>query len=209
MGNNGQKRYDEWSKETSIDLINRFNAPRINETEERFIQRANPKKILDVGSGNGVRLFEFLKSQNIEFIGLEKFPRLIDNSPYRESIKIGDITEIDISEFKSKGIDCITILGGTMNGIFGIERQKVAWQNISNILPLKGKVIFDVPLIEGFETQNLLGEMELFPGAPPQFFLSERELNSIWKECSLSIIEKENYLIQGPYEIRYYFLEKH
>ncbi|MFW6046838.1 MAG: hypothetical protein ACOCP4_03500, partial [Candidatus Woesearchaeota archaeon] len=180
----------------------------VNEIEKKFIQRANPQKVFDIGPGDGIRLFEYLENQNIDFLGLEKFSRLIENSPYQESIIIGDVTEININEFADKGIDCITILGGTMNGIFGQENQRIAWQKVSEILPIEGKVIFDALLIEGFETNNELGEMNLFPGAPPQFFLSKEELYNIWNECKLTIIANEDFRIQGPYPLRYYLLEK-
>ena len=81
----GQQDYDNWSLQTSIQEIRSLNAHSINSIEEKLIKSVNPKKILDIGCGDGERLFSFLKEINVDFIGIEKFERLLSDSRYREN----------------------------------------------------------------------------------------------------------------------------
>jgi len=205
----GQGNYDQWSLNTPVYEIKRLNAPYINGKEIELIRKANSKKILDIGCGNGNRIFDYLTENNIDFVGIEKFERLTENSNYKDKIIIADILDVTSVNFdeRLKNIDTVTILGGSLYGIFGLDNHKAAWKNIKSFLLHEGKVIFDTPLIQGFDTNDEIGEIMLIPGVTPlQFFLSEKQLKEIWKENLFKIEEMTDFIIPGPFRIRYYLL---
>jgi SAM-dependent methyltransferase len=207
----GQEEYDYWSLNQLVKKIEGHNGRRLNEIEKELITKANPTKILDIGCGNGKRLFSFLDQLSVEYIGLEKFQRLAENSPYLSKIIIASILDIDLSNPCFKNVDCITILGGSLNGIFGYENHKSAWNNIIDLLQVNGKIIFDAVMIEGFD-DNEIGERKTIPKVTPlQFFLSEEQLKNIWSQLNVKIIEARDWTIPAPYKqfkLRYYLLEK-
>jgi len=205
----GQEEYNKWSNETPVNRINSLNAPTLNQTEIELIQKANSKKILDIGCGDGCRLFDYLNNNNIKFLGIEKFERLVENSRYRNNIIIKDFLEIDINDKQFQDIDTITIFGGSLNGIFDYENHIIAWKKISNILEEGGKIIFDHLLINGFKKNDEIGEINLMPNlTPPQFFLSEKQLKQIWKSLELKIMQTIDIDIPAPFKLRYYLLKK-
>jgi len=205
----GQEEYDNWSMNKPIGEINNLNAPELNHIERDLIGKANPKKILDIGCGNGKRLFSFLSKKNISYVGVEKFERFAKDSIYKEKIIIADIVELDISDFNTelKDVDTVTILGGSLGGVFGFENQKTAWKKILDVLPVNGNIIFDSFIVDGFENDEEIGERILYPGmTPPQFFLSQSQLNKIWTDLKIEILEQTDYT-PGP-RLRYYRLKK-
>jgi SAM-dependent methyltransferase len=207
----GQVEYDNWSLNQPVIKINQANAPTVNEKEKELIGKLNPKKVLDIGCGDGKRLFSYLKGKNINFLGLEKFERLTKESEFKNDILIGDLIEFDTKDFPDKfaDIDLITILGGSLLGIFCVENQIKAWENIFAILPINGKIIFDTLVIDGFENEKEIGTRTIIPGhTPPQYFLSENQLMWIWQRLGLSIIEQADIRIPAPFALRYYSLQK-
>ncbi|MBA7531120.1 hypothetical protein ES705_23331 [subsurface metagenome] len=204
-----QKQYDKWSLSQPIDQIENLNLPVLYETEKKLITEVKPSKILDIGCGNGKRLFSYLESNNIAYVGIEKFIRLFENSPYRESIIEADILEVDDTNPQLEDIDCITILGGSLNGIFGFDNHKRAWEKIVKYLPINGKILFDTLLIDGFDTEQELGEKTIKPNiTPPQFFLSQNQLQHIWTGLNIEKIKHKDENISAPYKLRYYLLIK-
>jgi SAM-dependent methyltransferase len=205
----GQEEYDNWSMNKPIGEINNLNAPELNHIERDLIGKANPKKILDIGCGNGKRLFSFLSENNISYVGVEKFERFAKDSIYKEKIIIADIVELDISDFNTelKDVDTVTILGGSLAGVFGFENQKTAWKKILDVLPVNGNIIFDSFIVDGFENDEEIGERILYPEiTPPQFFLSQSQLNKIWTDLKIEILEQTDFT-PGP-TLRYYRLKK-
>jgi len=202
-----QQDYNNWSLNETVEHINRGNAPTLNDKEKELIEKVSPKKVLDIGCGNGIRLFSYLSQRNIVFQGVEKFGRLVQDSPYSDYIIVADILNLNETQFNN--IDTITILGGSLNGIFGFENHLKAWSKIVNILPLNGKIIFDFVKIDGFKTEQEIGARTLVPGVtPPQFFLAEKQLLTIFKKLNIAIVEQSDVTIPAPYELRYYLLEK-
>jgi SAM-dependent methyltransferase len=204
----GQEEYDNWSMNKPIGEINNLNAPELNHIERDLIGKANPKKILDIGCGNGKRLFSFLSENNISYVGVEKFERFAKDSIYKEKIIIADIVKLDISDFNTelKDVDTVTILGGSLGGVFGFENQKTAWKKILDVLPVNGNIIFDSFIVDGFENDEEIGERILYPEFPPQFFLSQSQLNKIWTDLKIEILEQTDFT-PGP-RLRYYRLKK-
>jgi hypothetical protein len=204
-----QKKYDNWSLNNSVEIISRANAPFLNETEKTYIKKSGAKKILDIGCGNGERLFDYLKREQIDFAGLEKFGRFVSGSPYYNDIVVADLIHLDMNNSPSlfNDIDAITILGGSLAGIFCYDNQYKAWEKIYSLLPKKGKVIFDSFKVQGFENAEALGTINLFPGMPPQYFLSESQLRNIWINLGFNILEYSDFSIPAG-QIRYYLLEK-
>jgi SAM-dependent methyltransferase len=205
----GQEEYDNWSMNKPIHEINNLNAHELNFIEKDLIRKANAKKILDIGCGNGKRLFSFLSQKNISYVGVEKFERFAKDSIYKEKIIIADIVELDISDFNTelKDVDTVTILGGSLGGVFGFENQKTAWKKILDVLPVNGNIIFDSFIVDGFENDEEIGERILYPEiTPPQFFLSQSQLNKIWTDLKIEILEQTDFT-PGPI-LRYYRLKK-
>jgi hypothetical protein len=206
-----QHEYDFWSLNQPVKKIEGFNGHQLNSHEKELIIKANPTKILDIGCGNGKRLFSYLDSIKVEFIGMEKFKRLTENSPYRSKIIVSSILDANPSDPFFYEVDCITILGGTLNGIFGIENHRSAWKNIINIIQVNGKIIFDAVMIKGYNDREI-GERQIIPQVTPiQYFLSEQQLKEIWKELNIRIIETIDWTIPAPFKqfrLRYYLLEK-
>ena len=56
------------------------------------------------------------------------------------------------------------------------------------------------------ENVDFIGTTRLFPAAPPQYLLSEKQLKALWKELNLEIIKTSDYREFAP--IRYYLLQK-
>ena len=207
----GQQEYDHWSLNQSVKKIEGFNARELNDKEKELISKANPTKILDIGCGNGKRLFSFLETINVGYIGIERFQRLAEDSPYKSKIMIASVLEVDKSNPEFKNVDCVVILGGTLNGIFGYDNHRLAWNNIMDILQVKGKVIFDALIIDGFD-DNEIGERQIIPNVTPrQYFLTEKQLKKIWEKLKVQIIETIDWTIPAPFKrfkLRYYLLEK-
>jgi hypothetical protein len=127
-----QNEYDQWSLNEPIKRINTLIAPSVNSKEKEFIKLANPTKILDIGCGNGNRLFSYLSELKIPFLGIEKFEWLIENSNFKDFIVVEDLLQLNTSNLEKKfeNIDVITILGGSLIGIFCYKNQQIAWNNI-------------------------------------------------------------------------------
>lgn len=208
---NDQIRYNNWSTNTPVITVNRANAPSVNAKEREYIQKAKPSKILDIGCGNGTRLFSHLQRENIDFVGLEKFERLVDNREYAGNIIIEDLLEWNTEDYSAEltHVDVITIFGGSLLGIFCLKNQIRAWQKIHEILPENGRVIFDSLKVEGFETLDEIGTYTVHPVfTPPQYFLSESQLKEIWSNLGFEIIEYSDERVPVPFLIRYYLLQK-
>jgi hypothetical protein len=60
-------------------------------------------------------------------------------------------------------------------------------------------------MINGFENVDFIGTTRLFPSAPPQYLLSEKQLKALWNELNLEIITTSD--LDRP-RIRYYLLQK-
>lgn len=203
-----QEAYDEFSLNTNIEVLSRMNAPFLNETEKKLISEINPKRVLDIGCGNGVRLFDYLQLKNMPFKGIEKFERLFTNSKYSDHIIHGDVTNADDLNSIDFSPDLITILGGSINGIFDLERQESAWTNLVNKIKIGDHLILDHLLYPGFESASEIGERNLGVEFPNQFFLSLNQLEKIWSNLGLDLIQYTDIIIPAPYPLRYFVLRK-
>jgi len=207
----GVKEYDKWTLETSVDEIDKYNASSLNDKEIELIKKIHPQKVFDVGSRNGKRLFSYLDVLGIDYIGIEKFEKLVEfgNNKYSDKIIVGDILDVNLKNLGKEllNIDTITILGGSLNGIFGFDQHFKAWQIIKNILLPTGQIIFEAKMVVGFENLLEIGEITFNKKLPPQFHLSEKQLYDIWDNLNLTVVEYSDYQIPNWYKARYYIIK--
>ncbi len=205
-------KYEAWTESTSIDdIIYKYNTTRISEKEEELINSVNPSKLLDIGCGNGCRIFNYIESIGIDFVGIEKFEKIATsgNGQYIDNIIVKDILTIDLNNLDSRlfDVDTITIFGGSLNGLFSYEDQLKAWSIISHILAGTGSIIFEAYNVRGYDTKYSIGSVTHSPDLPPQFYLSEAENIRIWDILGLSIASLEDYHIPHRNKVRYYILK--
>ncbi|MFI3305314.1 MAG: hypothetical protein R3Y68_02230 [Rikenellaceae bacterium] len=205
-------KYDEWVKITPIeDMISGFNPTTLNATEIDIIRELAPPKICDIGCLNGSRLFPFLESEGIKFVGIEKYSKLAegDDRRYVDNIIIEDILNItNISYAKSlEDIDMITILGGSLYGVFGYDNQFTAWENIRALLRPCGKVIYDSFIIDGYFDEAEIGVIQYRDCLPPQFYLTEKQLLRLWADIGFNVNKYVDYEMNDwKYGARRYYI---
>src|SRR5690625_7363350 len=105
-----ENEYAQWSQNQPIMSIDRLNAPSVNEVEMEFINLAAPSKILDVGCGNGRRLFSYLDENGIPYVGIDKFDRIVKIEIYRNNIVFIDLHKLIIHHLYERLYDIICFI---------------------------------------------------------------------------------------------------
>lgn len=132
-------------------------------------------------------------------MGIEKFERLIEQSDFKDFILIEDLLQLNPSNLEKRfeNIDVITILGGSLIGVFCYKNQQRAWNKITNLLPTGGRIIFDSFMIDGFENYqaNTRNQYTIFPNPLSNKTILKFE-NPTQEHCALFIYDSYGRLVR-------------
>ena len=121
----GLNEYERWTLDKPIEELFSHNQTGLNDKEVELLRKVAPVKLLDIGCGNGQRLFSYLDGLGIDYVGLEKFEKLVrfEGNQYSDKIIVADILDIDAKNPPAglSDIDTITILGGSLAGYSGLS----------------------------------------------------------------------------------------
>lgn len=213
-----QEIYDKFSRETDIDKQDKLSGSIPQETEKLIINEINPRTLLDIGCGSGHRMFPFYQNCKIDYIGIEKFKEIIQESNYSNKILCLDIGDANFKEKfnninRIKNFDLI-VLFGVINAFIDEQLRIEAWKNISSLINNKNKLVVNTlinvhnsEINKTWYSSNESGIILNLPNIPPQYFYSEKELLNIFKNNNLKIfkyIDEDHQYIK----IRYYILNK-
>jgi len=196
--NKYQQEYNTWIEKTNVSTQEFYSGGKMfSDNEEYFVEKFSQKKLLDIGCGTGIRTFPQYQAMNIDFLGLEKFPNVIDASPYKQFILQGDIATNSFQEIeimKNERFDLSVFMGGVVNGLIDEEARMTAWKNIGFLTEkVCNFVLFDtITSFQWYETaQN--GQVEkLHTLLPPQYFYSKSEIERLLSENNLKVEEMIN-----------------
>lgn len=177
--------YDKyWEKQTKVYGITTYEKYIIHEINKR-----NPKKVFEVGIGNGWPIGTSLKRRGIEVNGCDIAKRLVEQAQEKlnntDGIYVGKVQEINIKE-KFDVVYCVR------SSWYMLDFYEVL-ENMTNMMKDDGYIVFDI-----MEKESLYYIKQLYKQFQTKFYhyigLSVEEE---WKLCFYS-----QYMIE-------YFLKKH
>ena len=104
------------------------------------------------------------------------------------------INEIGVS------FDLTVLLGGVVNSFISDEYRDIAWKNISLLLNRSKYVLFDTLTHFSWyenESKGKTIELPIPVEIPPQYFYSKLELENIFTENRIEIIESKSEFLPG------------
>lgn len=183
-----------------------------------FITKYAVNNLLDVGCGTGNRTFPDYIQRGISFIGVEKFPNLVEGSPYWERIITADLTSSDFEQRVFNNplflqlpdkLDITALFGGIVNAFLEPESRAMGWANIAKLLTRSSYVVFDtLTHFDWFETNaegknvNLLDQNII----PSQYFYSRSELNQLFRTHTMELVEERTERINMGFKRTHYLL---
>lgn len=215
-----QRLYDSFAQNSSIQHQEMLCGPKPSQSggnELYYIENYAQTTILDIGCGTGHRTFPEYIKKNIKYFGVEKFENLINASRYKSHIIKGDLCSEDfISILEDQNLiveignsfDLTVLFGGVVNSFISNDYRNIAWKNISLLLRKSRYILFDSLTHFNWYKNDLEGkavELEIPVEIPPQYFYSKRELEKIFSENGIKLIETKSENIPGGFE-RTHFL---
>ncbi|MEJ5284453.1 MAG: class I SAM-dependent methyltransferase [Brevinematales bacterium] len=183
-----QKEYYEFVKKTPPEIQNIINGKDVLKVEKEFLEEFKPKRVLDIGCGNGERIFPYYEKIGCDFLGIEREESLIKNSKYSHKIINGDITDKDFLPPNFE-YDLIALWGVIISAITD-EKRKFMWSNIEKLIKRMKKPALAFTTITSFDwfKDSLKGKVvRIHNTAPPQYFPSEKELHNIFTELKIKL----------------------
>ncbi|MCX7820801.1 MAG: class I SAM-dependent methyltransferase [Brevinematales bacterium] len=179
-----QKEYYDYVKNTPPEKQNLMSGGKILEVEEDFLNEFKPNKILDVGCGNGERVFPYYEKMGFDFLGIEIEENLIKSSRYSQKIIKGDITD---KNFQIPAYDYdLVVLWGVVMAAITEEKRINLWNNIEKLMRKMLKPAFAFTTIttefDWFKYSHNGEIVHIIPSAPPQYFPSEKELFELFQK---------------------------
>ena len=142
-------------------------------------------------------------------MGVEKFPEILVDSPFRERILVADVADENLYQIvhDSKfSYELVSGFGGLINAFIEPSLQKRAFRSLDTLMR-KGegkKLVLDTLKMDSFGREN--GEIvQLYSFLPPQYFYSERELKRIFSELNWREPEVRVERISNFERLHYFF----
>lgn len=207
-----QRQYDSFAQTSSIQHQEMLCGPKPSVSrgnELYYLENYSKNNILDIGCGTGHRTFPEYINKNIKYFGIEKFDNLINASRFKSNIIQGDICSSnfillleDENLINEIGVnfDLTVLLGGVVNSFISNEYRDIAWKNISLLLNRSKYVLFDTLTHFSWyeiESKGKTIELPIPVEIPPQYFYSKLELENIFTENRIEIIESKSEFLPG------------
>lgn len=183
-----QKEYYEFVRNIPPEIQNIISGKNVLKVEKEFLEEFKPKRILDIGCGNGERIFPYYEKIGCDFLGIEREESLIKTSKYSHKIINGDITDKDfiLPEFEYD----LIVLWGVIIAAITEEKRNFMWNNIEKLLKKMESPALAFTTITSFDwfKDSPQGQIvRIANNAPPQYFPSEKELMSVFKNYRLNL----------------------
>ncbi len=206
-----QKKYDDWVTNVPCEEHDRLNLS-LFPNEEYFIDSYAKNSILDIGCGTGHRTFPYFEEKRIYYLGVEKFPHLIECSSYQDKILQADFAGDDFVELpalQNKNFDLCALFGGVSNGLIDNNIRQNAWKNIGILADsICNYILLDtLNHFNWFETAEKGQTLKLLNFLPPQYFYSKKEIENLISTNNLTIVETMEEPV-GTYRRIHYLLKK-
>lgn len=183
-----QNEYYEFVKKTQPEIQNIISGKNVLKVEKEFLEEFKPKRILDIGCGNGERIFPYYEKIRCDFLGIEREESLIKTSKYSHKIVKGDITDEDF--FTPDFEYDLIVLWGVIIAAITEEKRKFMWNNIEKLLKKMKKPALAFTTITSFDWFKDSPKGKVFRlnnMVPAQYFPSEKELQNIFEKLKIKL----------------------
>lgn len=205
-----QLKYNQFIQSTDSNMQDQYCGGQfISENEKYYILNHGRNGILDLGCGTGNRTLMYYRREGISFLGVEKFPEILVDSPFRERILVADIADENLYQIVHESnfsYELVSGFGGLINAFIDPVLQKQAYRSLDNLMR-KGegkKLVLDTLKMNSFGQAS--GEIvQLYSFLPPQYFYSEQELNGIFSELNWQQAEVKVERISNFERLHYFF----
>jgi hypothetical protein len=193
-----QSTYQNWAKNTSPREQEMLcGSGYISDNEKYFIEKYATNNCNDIGCGTGNRTFKEYERKGIDYIGIEQFEHLREYSHFPAKILLKDITSDSflIDGIGNQKFDIAFYFGGVINGFVSTNARLTGWENVEQVAKKYANyILFDTlshfPWFRDENKEN--GEViNLLAAAPPQYFYSLKELNTLFAKHHLEIVEEK------------------
>jgi SAM-dependent methyltransferase len=167
-----QLEYDQFIQRTQALLQDQYSGGQsVSENEKFYILNHGKSGILDLGCGTGNRTLRFYEKEQIPFLGVEKFPEVVRDSPYREKILVSDVADENLHQTvqdSNFSYELVTGFGGLINAFMDPVLRESAFRSLDNLMRNgKGKkLVLDTLKLNSFGQEK--GEVvQLYLFLPP------------------------------------------
>jgi hypothetical protein len=212
-----QEIYNNWIRNTPASAQDRLcGGNLISHNELYFINQYAQSMNLDIGCGTGNRTFNQWIRKGVDFLGIEKYQKLIDASHSPEKVVLADVSEVSFSDALKPKLDSLDkkpvnafLFGGVINGILCRENQENTWKNFSFLFQYCEYILVDTlthfPWFDDADTGRV---EQVFPFVPPQYFYSSKEINRLNGLHNISIHEEITEHLPGGLSRAHYLLKR-
>lgn len=205
-----QLKYNQFIRSTNKDLQDQYSGGQfISENERFYILTHGKNGILDLGCGTGNRTLRFYEQEQIPYLGVEKFPEIVRDSPFKEKILVSDVADENLYQTVQNSnfsYELVTCFGGVINALIEPVLRKTAFRSLDTLMKQgRGKkLVLDTLKLNSFGQEK--GEvLQLYPFLPPQYFYSEWELKEIFTELNWPLPEEKIEKVSNFQRIHYFF----
>ena len=133
-----QLRYNQFIQSTDSNMQDQYCGGQfISENEKYYILNHGRGGILDLGCGTGNRTLTYYRREGIPFLGVEKFPEILVDSPFRERILVADVADENLYQIvhDSKfSYELVSGFGGLINTFIDLVLQDRAFRSLDTLM---------------------------------------------------------------------------